>query len=134
MKYKVGDRVRIRSDLKEYENYEEYRFVSSMGIYQGEEVIITEVNSDSYSIDIDCGAWKWTDEMFESSEEMSAMEAIQFLGEFCTNTPCCDCVISKLNVGHTCKEITKDFPKRNARNHQTVENKSREKTCRDGIS
>ena len=111
MKYKVGNKVKIRSDLKEFESYGGYYFIPNMVAYRGEEAIITKVNSSSYFIDIDKVGWKWTDEMFESVEEMSAVEAIQIFGEFCVNTPCLDCAISKLDVEHTCQEIRKDFPK-----------------------
>ena len=76
MKYKVGDKVRIKS-LKWYNsankdefgsirNDESYFiFLELMVKYAGKEAIITEKNESYYSIDIDRGRFAWDDWMFE---------------------------------------------------------------------
>lgn len=77
MKYKVGDRVKIKS-LNWYNyNKEHYNrvcggyldFVSNMSEYCGKEATITEVVNDYYRIDIDNKHWKWLDYMFEETME-----------------------------------------------------------------
>ena len=76
MKYKVGDKVRIKS-LEWYNNSQksEYgsvkhddagnSFVPLMRPYCGMEANITEVEGRHYILDIDNGNWFWQDFMFE---------------------------------------------------------------------
>ena len=71
MKYKVGDKVRVRDDLICYELYkmhdsETYDSVNTeMQEFKGKEVTILADNSfGKYLIKEDNGEWHWTDEMF----------------------------------------------------------------------
>lgn len=68
MKYKVGDRVRIKRDL---ERGDDYRFGVSdeMEELKGQIVTITHVECDCYEIKEDNGEWYWSEEMFEESIE-----------------------------------------------------------------
>ncbi len=76
MKYKVGDKVRVRSweDMeKEFGLDEEgcicmnaLRFAKGMKIYCGKIVEIVEVKEDSYRVIGNC--WQWTDDMFEPAD------------------------------------------------------------------
>lgn len=68
MKFKVGDRVKIRKDLIALENYGSQLFIPSMAVYKGKEAIIERFNSDGYRINLDRCYWAWTDEMFEPVE------------------------------------------------------------------
>lgn len=68
MKFKVGDRVKIRKDLIAPENYGSQLFTPSMAVYKGKEAIIKRFNSDGYRINLDRCYWAWTDEMFEPVE------------------------------------------------------------------
>ena len=68
MKYKVGDKVKIREDLVVDNVYGVDSFVDEMKKYKGRTAIITGV-SDRYQIDINNGEWFWTDEMFEDDTE-----------------------------------------------------------------
>lgn len=68
MKYKVGDRVRIREDLQPNVEYEGYYFVPDMGDFKGEIATVINVYGDGYRINEDGGDWKWTDKMFELVE------------------------------------------------------------------
>ena len=67
MKYKFGDKVRVRRDLRISTNYGDYMFVSGMDDYKGNVVTISEVYQTYYCIEEDIGTWIWTDEMFDSS-------------------------------------------------------------------
>lgn len=72
MKYKVGDKVRVKS--KEW--YDENKgedgvvavnkfFVKKMAEWCGKEVIIDKIFDDFYRIKDDEDEWNWSDEMFE---------------------------------------------------------------------
>lgn len=75
MKYKVGDKVRIKSREWYEKNKDENDeikgnaayFVSDMAIYCGKTATITKINCANciYHIDLDDDEWEWTDEMFE---------------------------------------------------------------------
>lgn len=116
MKYKVGDKVRVRSDLQINRSYGAYTFVSEMSDYKGSVVAISEVYLTCYCIEEDKGIWKWTDEMFEglAEEELTAEEAIILRSEMCANTSCCDCKLSGHNnsTGTSCNEFSKKYPER----------------------
>ena len=75
MKYKVGDKVRIKSlewysknknGLGHVSHYDTNNtFVSSMSSYCGMTANITEVEGSHYILDVDNGDWWWQDFMFE---------------------------------------------------------------------
>lgn len=65
MKFQVGDKVRIRTDLKTYIKYGEQTFMAEMKVYKGQIATITEVLLTDYKINLDRSSWYWTDEMFE---------------------------------------------------------------------
>lgn len=71
MKFKVGDRVRIRKDLKVSVHYGYDIFISDMSDYRGKEAIVTDIHEycpegQAYLLDIDNGVWNWTEEMLEN--------------------------------------------------------------------
>ena len=78
MKYKIGDKVKVRSwndmekefGLNEYGNINNKypTFVKQMRQFCGEIVTIYKIFSDSYSIEEDYN-FSWTDEMFEDIED-----------------------------------------------------------------
>ena len=80
MKYKVGDKVRIREwdDMaKEYDVYTDgdiytptASFVGSMKKYCGKTAKITAVSHFTYSIDADGGEYRYTDEMFVAQPQL----------------------------------------------------------------
>ena len=65
MKYKVGDRVRVRSDLKAVDSYKIYGVGTNkeMERMAGKIVTIDSVGSDCYKVK-ECN-YVWTDKMFE---------------------------------------------------------------------
>ncbi len=63
MKFKVGDKVRVRKDLETNKKYGSMTYVEGMGKMKGKTVTIKEVCWNSYWIEeFD---YNWTDEMFE---------------------------------------------------------------------
>lgn len=68
MKYKVGDKVRVREDLEVDKRYNELFFVKDMEKYKGKIATITRLSpvQHSYDIDIDDGDWCWTDDMLKA--------------------------------------------------------------------
>ncbi len=65
MKYKVGDKVRVRKDLSHANVYDGYVVLADMFGYCGEEVTIATVHPDHYHIKEDHEIRLWTDKMFE---------------------------------------------------------------------
>lgn len=81
MKYKVGDRVRVRSDLKACEQYGSNIATSSMEGLAGKIVTISKVGYAHYLVE---GMnYNWTDEMLEPVVEMSAEELVKIIGNIC---------------------------------------------------
>lgn len=97
MKYKVGDKVRVRSDLKENIRYGGQIFVRDMAVHCGKNVEISKVYDDAYCIKESDREWFWTDEMFEglAEDELTAEEAIKVLADMCTRE-CKNCELGKL--------------------------------------
>lgn len=80
MKYKVGDKVRVRKDLKAGEYYGEYKILCTdeMAKRAGTVVTIKRTNTSfakCYAIEEDDG-WHWVREMFESLAEESKAPSI----------------------------------------------------------
>lgn len=66
MKYKIGDKVKIREDLEVGKGYNDCTFIKDMEQYKGKIATIYYCyDDDSYDIDLDDGAWFWTDDMLE---------------------------------------------------------------------
>ena len=66
MKYKIGDKVRVRKDLVPNSEYGGIVYVECMDKFKDKECVITYVDNTSYHIN-DSKLW-WTDEMLESVE------------------------------------------------------------------
>lgn len=97
MKYKVGDKVRIRKDLVMGGNYGDSVAVDDMVDMGGNVVTIERVGNLGYYIEEDPDGYCWTDEMFEGlvEEELTAEEAIKIQAEMCRSVLCKDCTINK---------------------------------------
>ena len=66
-KYKIGDKVKVRGDLVDWNIYEGESFVDNMFRFKGKEVTIKEIvvcNNDEYIIE-ELKKYTWTNEMFE---------------------------------------------------------------------
>lgn len=115
MKYKVGDKVRVRRDLRISTNYGDYMFVSGMDDYKGSVVTISDVFSNVYYIKEDKGKWGWTDELFEglAEDELTAEEAIKIQAEICSSlSNCANCPIYKEKGGYCCESFKAENPEK----------------------
>lgn len=63
MKFKVGDKVRVREDLEIDKMYGNYEFIKEMAHLKGEIITIKEVLKSGYRIEEEY--YMWTDEMLE---------------------------------------------------------------------
>lgn len=86
MKYKVGDKVKIREDLIVYESYMgegtvSDTFTHGMRPYLGKIATITMVRDHvgKYKLDIDGGDWSWTLDMLEDVEEKKVRRPTKFV-------------------------------------------------------
>lgn len=102
MKYKVGDKVRVRSDLEKHKGYGGWYTSEGMVKIRGEIVTIREVKSSSYELEEN--DFRWTDEMLEPVEdELTAEEATRILGEICCENKCYNgCPIGKARGKMSC--------------------------------
>lgn len=93
MKYKVGDKVKVRSDLEKHKGYGGWYTSEGMVKIRGEIVTIRGVKSSSYELEEN--DFRWTDEMFEGlAEELTAEEAIKVLVDMCARG-CKNCELGK---------------------------------------
>ena len=78
MKYKIGDKVRVKKDLEPGNFYGKGYYISSMDKFKGEKCVITEIWDQSYQIN-NFGYW-WSEEMFESIDDDLLEYALEKLG------------------------------------------------------
>ena len=88
MKYKVGDKVKIKEDLVVDVTYGDDSFTEEMEQYKGKTATITDTYFGKYEIDIDDGSWCWTEEMFEDlnsalDEEKAQTVDVGYYLEYC---------------------------------------------------
>jgi hypothetical protein len=75
MKYKVGDKVKVRNDLVVDRAYGDgVWFRSDMARYKSQIVTISKVEDYFYNIKGDKCCWSWVDEMFEDVPENNVGE------------------------------------------------------------
>ena len=79
MKYKVGDKVKVRKDLVPNSEYGGVCYVEFMDKFKDKECVITNMDDTSYRIN-NSEFW-WTDEMLEPVNEAALLEyALEKLG------------------------------------------------------
>lgn len=81
MNLKVGDKVRVRKDLrlgsyKSRDGFSSNTIVSDMTIHKGKIATITEIKGNDIRIDLDNGKWGWIDTMFEEIKDEKVNEVI----------------------------------------------------------
>ena len=94
MKYKVGDKVRVRKDIVDNSKYGGELFTGEMRQFVGKVVTISELlDDDKYFIREDTSEYAWTDEMFEGLAndaikpdyyERSAMQPLEVMQRIMT--------------------------------------------------
>ena len=93
MKYKIGDKARVRSDLVLYgKTYGGLSFTTAMSEFKGKTVTIKLVLGNKYRLVEDTGRFAWSDEMLEDVDEefklpekwciKSTKENIESLGKY----------------------------------------------------
>lgn len=109
MKYKVGDKVKVRSDLKCEEYYGGVPFTSEMNRFKGMEFTIARVNNGGDYKVLET-PYSFANEMLEPVEEMSAEEAIKLSGKMCSSSACYECPVfkSREKYGEMCNVFRKE--------------------------
>ena len=64
MKFKVGEKVKIKKNLKKGYDFK-YYVADEMEKFKGKTVTIYSVNSEAYRIEEDNMNWEWTEDMLE---------------------------------------------------------------------
>lgn len=109
MKYKVGDKVKVRSDLKCEEYYGGITFSFEMNKFKGMEITIARVNYGGYYEVLET-PYIFTDEMLEQVEEMSAEEAVRLYAKMCKDSNCDVCPVYEKSGECGCEEFTINHP------------------------
>lgn len=110
MRYKVGDKVRVRSDLKLSVLYDGLCAIDEM--IKKKIVTITYVYDGGYEVVED--DYMWTDGMLNGlvEDELTVEEAIKILGEICCENKCYNgCPIGKVRGKMSCYFFQRDKPK-----------------------
>ena len=111
MKYKVGDKVKVREDLEAGKTYGGSTFSIQMREYRGQIVTIKIVDNNSYSIEEDKQYWYWTDEMLDDVEEENTISEEMTIGQVIDNlmnNP--DIIIKNLTkLTEECQKVNEDL-------------------------
>lgn len=86
MKYEIGTKVKIRTDLKTDNLYNGIDFTIDMKSYMGKEAKIVDCNENAYFLDIDNSCWSWGETMLEevsNTPTLDRMLEIQEHSELC---------------------------------------------------
>lgn len=109
MKYKVGDKVKVRSDLKCEEYYGGITFNFEMNKFKGMAITIARVNYGGYYEVLET-PYNFTDEMLEPVEGMSAEEAIRLYAKMCKDNNCYACPVYEKSGECGCEEFAINHP------------------------
>lgn len=117
MKYKVGDKVKIRSDLVVGEDYNGIKVVYSMAKRKGENATILNVYDTigAYLITGDYESFVWTDGMFEDDLPCTGHDVVNHPSHYCQDDSmeCIDEMIALYSV-----EEVKSFCKLNVHKYR----------------
>lgn len=86
LRYEIGTKVKIRTDLDTDELYNGIDFIIDMKTYMGKEAKIVDCNESAYFLDIDNRFWSWGDKMLERISDtpvLDRMLEIQEQSELC---------------------------------------------------
>lgn len=83
MRFKVGDKVRVRTDLVANEYYGSRNFVRDMEQFKGKEFTIEKVFDYTQAYHLSGGIyWNWTDGMLEPVEEKEMVDHPSHYNQF----------------------------------------------------
>ena len=107
MKYRVGNRVKIRKDLVEYKSYGDCSFLPDMNPWRGQVATIACCKESSYLLEGD-GKWDWTDEMIEG---LASNDTVNHPSHYTQGKiECIDFIEDKrlgYHLGNACKYIVR---------------------------
>lgn len=110
MKYKAGDRVKIREDLIADKEYGDDTFVPEMKLWCGQVATIACCKGDGYLLEDGYG-WKWTDEMIEGLALEASHDTVNHPSHYTQGKiECVDYIIDKklgYLLGNAIKYITR---------------------------
>ena len=109
MRYKIGDRVRVRKDLVIGNTYGGVLFDKKMCSWLGKIVEISEVYTCYYHIR-DGALFIWTDDMLEPITDLTTSEVVAFGQVMCDSAEWCsnNCPVMKIRSKYSycsCKEV-----------------------------
>lgn len=109
MKYKVGDRVRVRKDLVVGNAYGGVLFYKKMCSWLGKIVEISEVYTCYYRI-CDGSLFVWTDDMLEPITDLTTSEVVAFGQVMCDSAEWCsnNCPVMKIRSKYShcgCRKV-----------------------------
>lgn len=107
MKHKVGDKVKIRTDLKKYFIYGVYTFTDEMCTLSGKVVTISGVfpKEECYFVEEDKNHFFWTDEMFEDSLKATKELGKIIFAEYGILKGCPNLIGLQLGFSIGCKKV-----------------------------
>lgn len=107
MKHKVGDKVRIRTDLKKYIKYGVCTFTDEMCTLSGKVVTISGVfpKEECYFVEEDKNHFFWTDEMFEDSLKATKELGKIIFAEYGILKGCPNLIGLQLGFSIGCKKV-----------------------------